>query len=105
MLRTISLEDAERYGLIPQAIVKRPVSFFAKVAGADVVKASDDLDHYEGTGLILNEETPFAIKHYRGEPSDTATIFLSHLFSNVDEITAIVARVVNAFGLSPDAIA
>lgn len=103
MLRPIALKDLDKVDLVPQAILSRPISFFQS-RGIMFVQGYDDLDAYLGAALSLNDELPFALKHYRGYPDDTTTVYLPGNVENVDEITRIVQRIVTALELSRDAI-
>jgi hypothetical protein len=101
MVHSIPFSQAEYSQLIPHAILKRPVSFFVQKMNAWSIVGQDDLDSYEATAAILNGKIVFAIKHYRGEPENTSTIFLpKSLAGDVPSITAIIVEIVHEFDLS-----
>jgi hypothetical protein len=104
MLSPMRLDDIEKYHMIPQAIIRRPVSFFADKMGTYILKGNDDLDFYEATGLFV-DGLPFAVKHYQGEPKDTATIFLADHIRSLQQITDIVHQIIRELGLPLDSIA
>jgi len=99
MLEPIPRESIAKVDLIPQAILNRPVSFFADRRNIRFFWESDDLDVYESAALRLNG-TPFALRHYRGYPENTTTIYLPREVSNVTDITSMISAIVQALELS-----
>jgi len=104
MLRPIPLKDLDKIELVPQAIIKKPVSYFQDTLGIKFVELHDDLDVYDGAALSLNGKLPIALKHYRGHPPDTTTIYLSRELRNNGEISRIVQRIIKELKLAPDAV-
>ena len=104
MLNTISLQDLNDIELVPQAILKKPLSFFHGTLGIKFVRACDDLDEYEGAALSLNTGLKFVLRHYAGYPEDTTTIYLPRSCERVDEITRIIGRILEELNLSRDSI-
>jgi hypothetical protein len=104
MLQPIEIRELRDIELVPQATIKRPISYFDGRFGIRVVSDHDDLDAYQGAALSLNGELPFALRHYRGYPPDTTTIYLSREFSDVNEITGIVAKILRELELPASAI-
>lgn len=104
MLRPIEIKELGNIELIPQAIIKKPISYFDGRFGIHVVSDHDDLDAYQGAALSLNGELPFALKHYSGFPPDTTTIYLSGEFRDVQQITGIIAKILSELGLPSSAI-
>ena len=100
-IETTELCDIE---LVPQAIIKRPISYFDGRFGIHVVSDHDDLDTYQGAALLLNRQLRFALRHYRGYPSDTTTIYLSRELSDLNEITGIVEKILRELELPASAI-
>jgi len=86
--------------LVPQAILNKPVSFFADHWNIHFLQQSENLDVCQTAALRLNNETVFALKHYRGYPEDTTTIYLPREVSNVNEITSLIGAIVHALDLS-----
>jgi hypothetical protein len=103
MLRPIPIAELGKIDLIPQAILNRPVSYFEK-HGIQFVQADDELDNYEGAALVLDNNLRFALKHHRGYPNDTITIYLSKEIQNLQQITSIVRRIVEELKLTPEVI-
>jgi len=85
--------------LVPQAIVRRPISFFARKFG-NFVEDHDDLDIYEGAAFNLDDDLCFAMKRYRGYPADTTTIYLPNEIRTVDEIAAVISRILKELEIS-----
>src|ERR1700719_872170 len=104
MLRPIKIKELGNIDLIPQAIIKKPISYFDGRFGIHVVDDHDDFDTYQGAALSLNGELRFALKHYAGYPPGTTTIYLSREFEDVAEITRIVAKIIRELQLPVEAI-
>jgi len=99
MIRQSSFDAVQSLDLIPQAIIGRPLSYFASSMHADFVSGHDDLDQFEGAVFVLDEKFHFALKWYRGHPKGTTTIYLPHEFSGLDDITKIVSMIMNELRL------
>jgi hypothetical protein len=78
------LPDVE---LIPQAIIGKSPADFARHLSAQLVSDRDDFDTFEGVALTIDNELTFALKHYRGYPPNTITIYLPRAINRLDEIT------------------
>src|ERR1700691_377134 len=76
MIRQSSFDAVQSLDLIPQAIIGRPVSYFASSMHADFVSGHDGFDQFEGAVFVLDEKFSFALKRYRGHPNGTTTIYL-----------------------------
>lgn len=77
---------------VPQAILKKPVGYFASEMHVPLERGFDDLDWYEGVAFDMNGLF-FAVRHYNGHPDDTAAIYLPSSFDNVEQITKIVSHI------------
>ncbi len=104
MLRPLNFEAFKGIDLVPQAIIKKPPSYFHEKLGIEFVDSYDDLDRFDGALLALNGDRAFALKHYRGEPADTTTVYLSRDDQDVETISAIVNEILRALEISPDAV-
>ncbi len=93
MIRALSSEILHELDLVPQAVVGRSPAFFEKSLRIKLRPGSDDLDKYYGAAFILDNETPFVLRHYRGHPTNTMTIYLPRKYQNVDQITEIVMHI------------
>jgi hypothetical protein len=85
--------------VVPQAIINHSVS---AVVGnrAEVKKAADDLDTFEGAFFKLDSNLEIAVSHYAGYPDNTATIYIDRKIENVEEISRLVRKILGEFGLT-----
>jgi hypothetical protein len=104
MLRPMPFSTVNKLDLVPQAILRKPLSYFENQLHTKVVHGEDDLDVFEGVALSLNDKLPFALKYYPGYPKNTTTIYLSAEVSDVQEISEIVRVIVRELELSDEAI-
>ncbi len=104
MLKPISFSELKKHDLVPQAILGKPISYFSPMFKRYVVKEEDDLDSYEGIAFVLNGNLNFALKHYRGYPKGTTTIYLPSEIRDISKITKIIERIVEELNLSSDTI-
>jgi hypothetical protein len=72
------LKKSDKIEWIPQAIIRKPVSYFQKRLGLKFVEDSDNLDYFEGTLPARIGNRSFVLRHYRGFPSDVVGIYLPH---------------------------
>jgi hypothetical protein len=100
MLKHLAMEELAERDMLPQAILRRPVADLANQLGEPLLEAFDDLDVYQGIALQLNGETQFALKHYKGHPAGTTTVYLSSQISEIETITRLVARIADELHLS-----
>lgn len=100
MLTHLAMEELAERDMRPQAILRRPVSDLASQLREPLFEGADDLDLYQGIALQLNGETQFALKHYKGHPAGTTTVYLSSQISEIETITRLVARIADELHLS-----
>jgi hypothetical protein len=105
MLQPIEISELSDIDLVPQATIKKPISYFDGRFGIRVINDHDDLDTFQGAALSLNGELRFALRHYRGYPPDTTTIYLSRELSDLAEITRTVAKILRELELPSSAVA
>ena len=104
MIKPAPLQDLiHEVEFVPQAILAETVGDVAKRVGWKVESGTDDFDEYSGAAARI-DGLPFALMHYRGHPEDTSTIYLPFDIRDIDEITAIVARIVAELKLPASAI-
>ena len=103
MIRPTPMVDPDLVDLTPQAVVRKPVSYFAKKF-TNFVRGQDHFDAFEGGSFLLNDKITFAVIRYSGHPPDTATIYIDSRVKNIETITALVRDIVLEFGLPKDAI-
>lgn len=100
MIRQLQPENFHEIDLVPQAIIGRPVSYFVDSLNIRLIAGSDDFDEYEGASLLLNNDTPFALRHYSGHPENTVTIYLPREYRDVDQITMILSHIAKELHVS-----
>ncbi len=100
MIRFISCNFDAEQELIPQAIFGRALKFFTWNIG----RTHDDLDFFEGAMFCFQNDFHFALKHYDGHPDFTVTLYIEADVQELSEITAAVAKVVEAFQLPETAV-
>ncbi|HTT76026.1 MAG TPA: hypothetical protein VMF50_08600 [Candidatus Binataceae bacterium] len=96
--------EITKLDLVPQAILRKPLSYFQRHLHMDIVRGEDDLDAFEGAALSLNGTLPFALKHYAGYPENTTTIYLSGNVTDIDAITSIINTIVRELELNNEAV-
>jgi hypothetical protein len=72
-------------------------------SGLRFERDTDGLDDYVSAYFKLDEQFPFALVHYRGNPIDTTTIYFAR-DTKREEVPSIVNRIVDAFKLPSSAI-
>jgi hypothetical protein len=98
MLRPLNFGEFGKSDLIPQAIIGKPISYFAN-QGFQVVHDNDALDVFEGVALLL-DGLPFALIHHRGNPYNETTVYLTRDFGHdVDRITTSIRHILEALNL------
>jgi hypothetical protein len=96
--------DFESANLLPQAVIARSPSHLADTLKLRLDEGIDDLDFYVGLNLILDNNVHFAVRHYRGHPSGTSTIYLPSSYNDANAITELVTRIVRAFQMRKEEI-
>jgi hypothetical protein len=100
MLRAIRFKDLDKIEWVPQAVIRKPLSYFRDVLGITFIQAHDDLDEYEGATLSLDGGQTVALRHYRGYPADTTAVYLPLELRNIGEISRVIERLVEELKLS-----
>ncbi len=98
----LALSSVGDVTFLPQAIVGQPISRACRVLHADVEHGTDDFDEFEGVGLMFEPGLPVSLKHYRGHPDGTFTIYLPYDVRDEARISGIVATVMRALDISAD---
>ncbi len=104
MIHRIPSDLVESIDLVPQAILSRPISYFAKRYG-EFPEREDDFDTYEGADFALGSGLRFSLRRYRGYPEDTTTIYLSSDVRDVGKISEIIGVVLKELDLQPRDVA
>jgi hypothetical protein len=80
--------------LVPQAIIDRPTSYFAKQFQITFTREHDDLDEYKVAALRIGSQGfVFALKHYQGYPENTTTIYLPASVTSISTISYVIAAI------------
>jgi hypothetical protein len=82
--------------VVPQAIIGLPVE---KIVGERAVIKSghDDFDFFEGAFFKLDHQVEIAVRHYRGHPKDTTTIYIDRREVDVEKITQLIRKILGEF--------
>jgi hypothetical protein len=96
--------DFDSIEWIPQAILRVPVDYFTKKCGLFFFKREDELDEYEGANLQLPDGRPYALRHYKGYPAGTVTIYLPFEVTDVVEISSWVRAITDTWNLPPTVV-
>lgn len=82
--------------VVPQAVIGLPVE---KILGkkADISRGHDDFDFFEGAFFKLDNKIEIAVRHYRGHPKDTTTIYIDRREGDVERITQLVTQIMLEF--------
>ena len=80
--------------VVPQAIIGLPVE---KIVGRGVSSGSDDLDYFEGASFKLDNKIEIAVRHYRGHPENTSTLYIDRRESDVENITQLIRKILDEF--------
>ncbi len=89
--------------VIPQAIVGLPVGKIAQ-HWKHFSEESDDLDFYEGASFRLDNNIEIAVRHYRGHPNDTTTIYIDCRERDVERITRLVRKIMIELRIPEEAL-
>jgi len=96
--------DFDKVEWVPQAILNVPLDYFTAKCGLLFFEGQDDLDVYEGANLQMPDGHPYALRHYRGYPADTVTIYLPFEVQDVDEISTLVRTIIAFWHLPQNVI-
>ncbi len=89
--------------VVPQAIISLPLS---EIVGrrAEISSDYDDLDMFEGASFKIDNKIEIAVRHYRGHPKDTTTIYIDRRESNIEQITQLIRQIMTEFEIPPAAL-
>jgi len=100
MLRQVSLAELGNVDFVPQAILSHPITFFSQRLGFKFDADVDDLDEYQSAFFRLENNFPFALIHYRGNPGNTTTIYFERGIKRED-VVQIVRQIAANLDLPP----
>ncbi len=84
--------------LVPQATAEVDVDDLLRPHGPPDDRC-DDLDHWRGAVFEDDDGIQFAVKRYRGFPPGMASLYVEWSMTDVDMITARVARIATLLGI------
>jgi hypothetical protein len=87
--------------VIPQAIFWRPLVYFTTVTRQD----QDGLDIYRGASFSIDNRLNFDLRHYRGHPNYTVSLYFAFTLRREPEIEAAVDTVVEMMAVPELAVA
>jgi hypothetical protein len=87
--------------VIPQAIFWRPLIYFTTVIRED----EDTIDIYNGASFSVDNRLSFDLRHYRGHPNHTVTLYFAFSIQREEEIVAAVDSVVQIMAVPEPAVA
>jgi hypothetical protein len=87
--------------VIPQAIFWRPLVYFTTAIRED----EDGLDFYRGASFSVDNRLSFDLRHYRGHPAHTVTLYFAFTLKKEEEIIAAVDTVVQIMAVPELAVA
>jgi hypothetical protein len=88
--------------VVPQAIVDLPVEQI--VGKAAISEGYDDLDFFEGAAFRFDHQIEIAVRHYRGHPKGTTTIYIDSREADVARVTELVHRILLELHVPPTAL-
>ena len=83
--------------MVPQAIFGRPIQYFT----LDYHEAQDDLDEFTCATFSMNNDCHFCLRHYRGHPQKTVTLFVE---ASVTRLNSVIPRVIRGFHMPTTAV-
>jgi len=86
---------------IPHAIFWRPISYFT----TKIREEHDDLDYYSGASFVHGNDLIFDLRHYRGHPQYTSTMYLSAKLESIVDIRSITDLIIKGLEIPKMAVA
>src|ERR1039458_4185110 len=88
-----AIKNSNKIEWIPQAIIKKSVSYFQKHLGLKFTEDSDNLDYFQGTRPLQIGHYLYVLRHYRGFPDNTIGIYLPNDLTDTREITKTIQMI------------
>jgi hypothetical protein len=95
VIRSARPDDAA--DMVPQAIFGRPIQYFT----LGYHEAHDDLDEFTYAAFSMDNDCNFCLRHYRGHPKKTVTLYLE---DKVVQLDWIIRRVIRGFHMPTTAV-
>ena len=103
-MRRIAIDGLAELDLQPLLEVSQPLMALAHRHGFLLDHGHDDLDSYDAAALLLADQLPIVLLHYRGAPADITTI-LAPVFATQGVRRAVRSMVLKALSVSDSDIA
>ena len=104
MLTPLKFSELGKSDLIPQAIIRKPISYFEKEGRGYFVHDHDALDVFDGVAFLL-DGLPFALMHHRGSPADETTVYLTRdSTADIDTLTDSIRHILAALQLPSESL-
>jgi hypothetical protein len=82
---------ADDFQWVPQATLNLPIDFFRSKWGIKFHQETDELDRFEGSGLMNAKGTAFVLRYYPGYPEGTVTVYLPFELTPLEVLRSIEA--------------
>jgi hypothetical protein len=89
--------------VVPQAVLALPVQMVLR-GRAPISEGIDDLDYFEGASFKLDNNIEIAVRHYRGHPANTSTIYIDRRENELLKITSLIRKILTEFEVPLDAL-
>jgi hypothetical protein len=99
MFKPVPLSALAGTEFVPQAIVDRPISYFAEKLNLPLTLGHDDFDEYEAAAVQVGDFI-VELKHYAGYPENSTTIYLSYEIEDLARVTLLIGVIAEALGIS-----
>lgn len=99
MFKPVPLSELSGIEFVPQAIVDRPISYFAEKLNVEITRGHDDFDEYEAAAVQVGDFI-VELKHYAGYPPNTTTIYLPYEIEGLARVTLLIDVVADELGIS-----
>jgi|SRR5665213_3062777 len=80
----------------PQAVVNMPLKSLIG-SKSDIIEGRDDLDDFESASFKFASGLQISVRHYRGHPKNTSTIYIDRKIKDLEEITRVVREILAEF--------
>jgi|HubBroStandDraft_2_1064218.scaffolds.fasta_scaffold13377_5 hypothetical protein len=93
-------EPLEQVDMVPHAVFGRPIQYFT----LNYHESHDDLDVFTYAAFAINNDCHFCLRHYRGHPRQTVSLYLEYDFANANRIPSAIQFIVSGFHMPSKAV-
>jgi len=104
MATRTAAKNSKKIEWIPQAIIRKPVTYFQKHLGLKFSEDFDNLDYFLGTSPMPIGDQFYVLRHYRGFPADSMGVYLPNDLIEAREITKTIELIAEKLHLPSTAI-